>query len=45
MRQAETKYGQEKTNELKHNKFRRLRRLKCEKVGNLEQKHHTIRRI
>ena len=32
MRLAEKKYGQDKTNELKHNEFRRQRQLKCELV-------------
>ena len=31
-RHVKKKYGQDKTNELKHNEFRRLRQLKCEIV-------------
>ena len=30
MRHAEKKYSQDKANELKHDEFRRLRRLKCD---------------
>ena len=32
MRHAEKKYRQDKTNEIKHNEFLRLRQLKCELV-------------